>query len=224
LCFEFRVSAFNTAMATNFENVQNQSFATLRQYVRKPRDKAEICELCASPLSPSHRHLLELERHRVVCACDPCSILFGGQVRQRYRRIPIDVRRLLDFTMDDAEWESLLIPINLAFFVYSSAAQRVVAQYPSPGGPMESALDLPYWSAIVERNPLLRKFEPDVEALLVNRISAPPRYYRCPIDHCFRLVGIIRTEWRGLSGGDAVWRRIEDFFRDLDQASGVHLA
>ena len=76
-----------------------------------------------------------------------------------------------DFKMDDQEWESLLIPINLAFFVHSSAAGRVVAQYPSPGGAMESSLDLEYWDRIVERNPILKKFEPDVEALLVNRIS-----------------------------------------------------
>ncbi len=108
----------------------------------------------------------------VTCACEPCAILFGGNARQRYRRIPRDVRRLRDFAMDDQEWESLLIPINLAFFVNSSVAQRVIAQYPSPGGAMESSLDLEYWNAIIERNPVLKRFEPDVEALLVNRLSS----------------------------------------------------
>ena len=57
-----------------------------------------------------------------------------------------------------------------------------------------------------------KKFEPDVEALLVNRISDSPRYYRAPIDHCFRLVGIIRTHWRGFSGGTEVWQEIDRFF------------
>ena len=118
--------------------------------------------------------------------------------------------------MDDQEWDSLLIPINLAFFVYSSAAGRVIAQYPSPGGAMESLLDLEYWNAVVERNPVLKKFEPDVEALLVNRLSSgAPQYYRAPIDQCFRLVGIIRTQWRGLSGGQDVWREIDRFFAQL---------
>lgn len=211
-------------MSTQAENPGRTAFAALQRFARKPREKVEVCEMCAAPLAPGHQHLLELEKRRVICACDPCAILFGGNTRQRYRRIPREARRLLDFAMDDAEWESLLIPINLAFFVYNSAAGRQVAQYPSPGGAMESALDLEYWDAIVERNPVLERFQPDVEALLVNRISGPPRYYRAPIDRCFRLIGIIRTQWRGLSGGEEVWKQIETFFRELDEASGGQLA
>ncbi len=168
--------------------------------------------------------LLELEKRQVKCACDACAVLFDGGTRQRYRRIPRDVRALPDFAIDDVEWESLLIPINMAFFFHSSAAGRVVANYPSPGGAMESSLDLEYWGTIVERNPVLKKLEPDVEALLVNRIVTPPRYYRAPIDQCLRLTGIIRTHWRGLSGGAEVWKEIDDFFQQLDQASGGKLA
>lgn len=176
--------------------------------------------MCALPLPPVHRHLLELEKRQVACACEACAILFDGNVRQRYRRIPRDVERLSNFVMDDQEWDSLLIPIKLAFFVHSSAAKRMVAQYPSPGGAMESSLDLEYWNVIVERNPVLRKFEADVEALLVNRIATPARYYRAPIDQCFRLVGIIRKHWRGLSGGTEVWSEIDKFFRELDEMAG----
>ncbi len=179
----------------------------------------QVCELCAAPLAPAHQHLLELEKRTVTCACDACAILFGGNARQRYRRIPRDTGELRGFVMDDQEWESLLIPINLAFFVYNSAAQRVIAQYPSPGGAMESLLDLEYWNAIVDRNPMLKHFEPDVEALLVNRLASPPRYYRAPIDQCFRLVGLIRTHWRGLSGGSQVWQEIDRFFAGLVPAS-----
>lgn len=202
------------------ENVGRTPLATLRQFVRKPSEPAEVCELCSLPLPPVHQHMLELEKRQVTCACEACAILFGGNVRQRYRRIPRDVHRLNDFAMDDQEWDSLLIPINLAFFVHSSTAKRMVAQYPSPGGAMESSLDLEYWKVIVERNPMLRKLEPDVEALLVNRIASPPRYYRAPIDQCFRLVGIIRKHWRGLSGGTEVWSEIAKFFHELDQMSG----
>lgn len=200
------------------------SLASLQRFVRKPREQAEVCELCAKPLPPVHQHLLELDKRRITCACDPCAILFGGNARQRYRRIPRDVRPLSDFVMDDQEWGSLLIPINLAFFVYSSAAGRVIAQYPSPGGAMESALDLEYWDAIVEqnaaRNPVLKRLEPDVEALLVNRLSTPPKYFVAPIDQCFRLVGIIRKHWRGLSGGQEVWKEIDRFFSELAQMCG----
>jgi hypothetical protein len=117
--------------------------------------------------------------------------------------------------MDDQEWESLLIPINLAFFVCSSATKKTAAQYPSPGGVMESSLDLEYWDAIANRNPVLAKFEDDVEALLVNRLSTP-QYFRVPIDRCFWLVGIIRTQWHGLSGGEQVWKEIDAFFGELN--------
>lgn len=207
-------------MGTVTPNGARSGLGVLRQFVRTPRGSNEVCELCAAPLAAGHQHLLELEKRRVACACDPCAILFGGSTKQRYRRIPRDVRLLSDFVMDDQEWDSLLIPINLAYFVHSSAAGHVIAQYPSPGGAMESALDLEYWGAIVDRNPLLKKLEPDVEALLVNRISNPPEYYHAPIDQCFRLVGIIRMHWRGLSGGTEVWAAIARFFDELKHAAG----
>ncbi len=195
------------------------SLDTLRSFVRKPSERRHVCELCSAPIASSHQHLLELEKRAVACACDACAILFGGNARQRYRRIPRDTQQLHDFVMDDQEWESLLIPINLAFFVDNSAAQRVIAQYPSPGGAMESSLDLEYWTVIVDRNPMLKNFEPDVEALLVNRLASPPRYYRAPIDQCFHLVGLIRTHWRGLSGGSQVWQEVDRFFAELVPAS-----
>jgi hypothetical protein len=201
-------------MAMPAENSRRKSFASLQALVRKPREQSERCELCAAPLDPDHQHLLELEKCQVVCSCGPCSILFGGNSRQRFKRIPRDVERLVNFKLEDHEWESLLIPIKLAYFVFSTAAGKVVANYPSPGGAMESSLDLEYWSAIVDRNPVLNRFEHDVEALLVNRISTP-RYYRVPIDQCFRLVGIIRKHWRGLSGGEQVWTEIDRFFARL---------
>jgi Family of unknown function (DUF5947) len=206
-------------MATLADNRGRTPFATLQRFVRKPRVDKEVCDLCAAPLAPVHQHVLQLEKRRVACACDPCAILFEGSTRQRYRRIPREVYRLDDFAMDDQEWDSLLIPINLVYFVFDSRAGKVIAQYPSPGGAMESALDLEYWNVIVERNPLLKKFEPDVEALLVNHIAHPPQYYRAPIDQCFRLVGIIRTYWRGLSGGSEVWEEIDRFFAVLTEVS-----
>lgn len=197
---------------------------SLQRFISKPQERVETCELCAARLLPNHRHLLELGKHRVACACDACAILFPGNSRQRFRCIPRDVVRLHDFVMDDLEWDSLLIPIKLAFFVYSSEAGRTIAQYPSPGGAMESTLDLEYWSAIVERNTVLKKFEADVEALLVRRIAGEPQYFRAPIDHCFRLVGVIRMHWRGLSGGQEVWNEIDKFFGQLNELSGGPIA
>jgi len=201
------------------ESVRSGALASLKQFVRKPTEKPEVCELCAAPLAARHDHLLELEKRRVTCACTSCAILFDRNTRQRFRRIPRDVFRLRQFSMDDFEWESLLIPINLAFFVYNSAAKRMVALYPSPAGVVESALDLEFWKIIAERNPVLKRMEPDVEALLVNRVASEPLYFRVPIDQCFKLVGIIRQNWRGLSGGAEVWNEVNRFFAELGRMS-----
>src|SRR5262249_25280608 len=125
-------------MMDNTRQIERGPLATLQRFARKPRVATEVCELCAAPLAPTHDHLFEVEKRQVACACPACAILFDGGVGQRYRHIPRDVRRLEGFAMDDHEWESLLIPINLAFFAYSTPAGRVVANYPSPGGVMES--------------------------------------------------------------------------------------
>lgn len=197
------------------------SLAALRQFVRTPQTRVEKCEMCAATLLPEHQHLLELDTRRVSCSCEPCAILFGGSARQRYHRIPRDVSILRDFQMDDYEWESLLIPIKLAYFVRVSAIGKVVAQYPSPAGAMEASLDLEYWKAIADKNLVLGNFEPDVEALLVNRVSDKPLYFRVPIDQCFRLVGILRKHWRGLSGGAEVWQEVDRYFETLLKLSGA---
>jgi hypothetical protein len=117
--------------------------------------------------------------------------------------------------MTDVQWEGLQLPINLAFFLNSTSAGRVVALYPSPAGATEALPPLDAWQALVEDNPCLRELEPDVEALLVNRLGAVPAYYRVGVDVCYELVGLVRTHWRGLSGGTAVWTDIGRFFANL---------
>jgi hypothetical protein len=75
------------------------------------------------------------------------------------------------------------------------------------------------WQLLAEDNPVLRDFEPDVEALLVNRVGEARECYRAGIDQCYKLVGLIRTHWRGLSGGTAVWEEIGRFFTGLKGGS-----
>ena len=117
--------------------------------------------------------------------------------------------------MSDAEWESLSLPINLAFFFFNTPSQKMVAMYPSPAGATESLLPLAAWSSLVRQNPLLEEMQADVEALLVNRVGEKRDYFLAPIDKCFELVGTIRMHWRGLSGGEEVWRAIDEFFARL---------
>ena len=61
--------------------------------------------------------------------------------------------------------------------------------------------------------------DPDVEALLVNRVSETREYYIAPMDQCYKLVGLIRAHWRGFSGGSEVWEKINQFFAELKEAS-----
>jgi hypothetical protein len=190
-------------------------FRTLRRFV--PGRKNERCELCGAGLAPKHPHLLETERSRLVCACDPCSILFDRRGIQRYRRVPREVRVLPDFQMTDAEWETLMIPIGLAFFTYRTPLSRIIALYPGPGGLTESSLTLDAWGTIAERNPELGLLEPDVEALLINRVGEARDYYLTPIDRCYELAGLIRLHWQGLSGGEEAWNEIGRFFRELKE-------
>ncbi|MGH7936478.1 MAG: DUF5947 family protein, partial [Chthoniobacterales bacterium] len=94
-------------------------------------------------------------------------------------------------------------------------SQKMTALYPSPAGATESLLPITAWETIVRQNPVLRELQPDVEALLVNRAHEARDYYIAPIDKCFELVGLIRMNWRGFSGGEEVWREIEKFFTNL---------
>jgi hypothetical protein len=193
-------------------------FALLRDLVRQ-RSAAEHCELCSAALAPEHQHLIEPASRRLLCSCDACAILFSGQQSARYRRVPRRIQSLPDFRLTDAQWEELHLPINLAFFFHSSPTGRIVAVYPSPAGATESLLPLEAWHALEEENPLLRELEPDVEALLVNRVGSARDHYRVPIDECYKLVGLIRTNWRGLSGGTEVWEVIGRFFGSLKERS-----
>jgi hypothetical protein len=195
------------------------AFAALRQFARK-RKPVERCELCSLELGREHPHLIEIAARKMVCACDACALLFDGRTGAKYKRVPRSVHALNNFQLSDAQWESLMIPINMAFFFNSSIEKRVVVLYPSPAGAVESLLSLEAWQEIVQENPELRAMEADVEALLVNRVgksraNVPAEYYIVPIDECYKLVGLIRAHWRGLSGGTEVWQEIGRFFTDL---------
>lgn len=191
------------------------ALTALRRFTR-PRPPRERCELCDAGLADEHCHMVEVSSRRLVCACDACAILFSNQGEMKYRRVPRRVRLLRDFRMTDEAWEGLQLPINLAFFLHSTPAGRVVALYPSPAGATESLVALESWQALVADNPALSGFEPDVEALLVNRVKDAREYYRTGIDECYKLSGLIRVHWRGLSGGATAWEEIGRFFAELN--------
>jgi hypothetical protein len=181
--------------------------------------------MCSRELSTDHQHLLEPAARKLICACDACAILFSGHSGAKYKRVPRRVRFLRDFQMTDVQWDSLMIPIEMAFLFPSTPHGKVIAFYPSPAGATESLLSLETWNDVAQENPVLKEMEADVEALLVNRVGAGrgvrPEFYVVPIDECYKLVGLIRMHWRGLSGGTEVWREVSRFFADLKNKAGA---
>jgi hypothetical protein len=200
----------------------SDGFGTLRQLARRERP-LERCELCSAGIRPDHSHLIELAQRKLLCTCEPCAILFSGQ-GVKFKRVPRRVLSNPGFNLSDAEWNGLMVPINMAFFFESSLENRVIALYPSPAGATESLLALESWDDIVARNPILNEMESDVEGLLVNRLGysrgySAAEYYLLPIDECYKLVGLIRMHWKGLSGGTEVWQELGGYFASLKARS-----
>ena len=183
--------------------------------------QAEHCDLCHAPMGADHRHLLALDSRELQCTCRACALLFdrraagGGHLRL----VPDRRLRVMDFAMDDLAWEELRLPVDMAFFFHHSQARRVMAFYPGPMGATESLLELEAWRALEAANPVLATLEEDVEALLVNRARGANGHWVVPIDVPYELVGLIRTHWKGLTGGKPVWEEIGRFYEALDRRS-----
>jgi hypothetical protein len=162
----------------------------------------EQCELCGRAIPSAHSHVLELSTRDVKCACRPCGLLF--ERADKLKLIPADV-----YKADGVElpWEELRLPVDIAFLFRTGGEMK--AFYPSPMGPTESLLPVAVAVELAD----------DVEALLVNRVRGAHRQWIVPIDVCYALVGLIRTHWRGFTGGADVWRELDKFWDGLDRRS-----
>ncbi|GAA4730254.1 DUF5947 family protein [Actinomycetospora chibensis] len=179
----------------------------------------ERCELCAGEVAPEHPHLVDVAGRVLKCACRPCALLFVDRTREMagtaYRTVPDRYRYDAEFTLADAQWDALQIPVGMAFFLRNSVrADAVVACYPSPAGATESELDLSEFVDGVGAGRLGEMLEPDVEALLVRHDSGRSECLLVPVDACYRLVGLVRRHWRGFDGGAEAWTHIDRFFDD----------
>jgi hypothetical protein len=179
----------------------------------RPHERPEHCDLCGTEIPADHRHLLHLEERRIACTCETCRALLGGDSPWR----PTGTRTLWldDLVLSEATWLRFAIPIGLAFFLVRSSGD-VVALYPSPAGATESELDLDAWAEVVSANPPLQDLEPEIEGLVVNRLVEPHRHAVAPIDECYRLVGLVKAAWQGISGGPTVGAAVESFFAELE--------
>lgn len=208
--------------------------SSLRRFLVDSVDREpapEVCEMCATPVPALHPHLVQVAERRMICACGPCGFLFSnpGAGKGEYRRVPDRYLSDPDFTLTDAQWDALQIPVGMAFFLNNSAQDKIIACYPSPAGATESELDLEAFSTGVGAGRLGAELTPDVEALLVrkamsgpgsaDRAEMPSECLLVPIDACYRLVGIVRLNWRGFDGGPEAWHEIDAFFDAMREAA-----
>jgi len=172
--------------------------------------------MCAKSIGAEHQHVVGLENRSLMCTCRPCYLLFTEQAaNMRYKAVPDRYLSFPDFAFDQGAWDDLQIPVGLTFVFRNSVEDRVVAFYPSPAGATESELSLEAWDRMVSANPQLDLLLPDVEALLIYRDEHGKGDFHCvlvPIDICYELVGVVRTYWKGFSGGDEVWAAVDDLF------------
>ena len=178
----------------------------------------ERCDLCGLTIPEDHRHLIDLAGRRIVCSCEACWAMRSGE--GDYRPTGNRTLWLAELDIPDDLWAGFQIPIGLAFFMQSTVTNCVVAMYPSPAGATESELHFESWSRMCELNPVLSNLEPDIEGLIVNRLSEPPMYVIAPIDRCYELTGAIKATWEGISGGSGVDHAVTRFFERL-QAEAV---
>lgn len=195
--------------------------AALRRIAEK-HPVPQRCELCSETIADEHPHLIEPADRRLLCCCNACSILFDHGIDQRYRRVPRDIVALSGLRISDVFWKSIGIPIGLAFFFRSSVSDSVLAVYPSPGGPTETTIEGDIWEEMAALDPAIGLMQRDVQALLVNRIHGARESYLVPIDACYKLTGIIRMHWKGMSGGDRLWEELRAFFNTLSDRSAAH--
>jgi len=176
----------------------------------------EYCELCTESIGETHGHLVDLEIRNLMCACRGCYLLFtsDGAGGRRYRAVPDRYLAFTDLRLSQAQWDSLQIPVSVAFFFLNSTLEQVAAFYPGPAGATESLLPLGTWDEIVDANPALATLAPDVEAFLVraDRESGGAECFLVPIDACYELVGHLRLLWKGFDGGREAHAALDAFF------------
>jgi hypothetical protein len=183
----------------------------MRQMPEGPQPLEANCDLCGTSMPEEHRHLLQLEERNIVCVCESCWALRSGDAE--YRPTGSRVLWLQDLELPDELWARFRIPIGLAFFLRTG--DSVVAFYPSPAGATESELDLGVWDELVALNAVLDELEPEAETLIVDRLGGGRRAAIAPTDEAYRLVGLVKASWQGISGGPLVGEAVDGFFSEL---------
>ena len=161
---------------TSMPTRQQSPWSALRRFVR-PRPPAERCELCGARAGGRARAPGRARDPAAAsAAATPARSCSAASEDARYRRVP-PRRRAPDRLPPDRRAVGRPAPADQPGLLRPEHAGGTGAwpSIPVPAGATESLLTLEAWDALVEENPVLRELEPDVEALLVNRLGRDAR-------------------------------------------------
>lgn len=175
------------------------------------------CEFCSEPLGEPHEHVLEIASGGLACSCTACALLFDRPGQER-RRLPRDARAL-GCRLTEQEWASLEIPVKLAFVTVAGNG-AVMAGYPGPGGVAQAVVAPEAWAAIRAAHAELQRLQPELECVLIQRLEPAGEMFIVPLDQAYRLAGLVRRHWQGLSGGPEVRRQVNAFCAQLSTGAG----
>ena len=168
-----------------------------------PEPRAGEVRVCAPrPWPPRTSTWSKLQSRRLVCAARPARCSSAASKSGLSPRAAATSSSCPTSASPTPQWESLLIPISLAFFFHSTPAERVRGRISQSGRGHRIALGIwkpgRRWST---RTPCWPRCNPTSRPCWSIAWAAQRSYYRVPIDECYKLVGLIRVHWRGLSGG-----------------------
>ena len=193
------------------------SFAVRAGFVARSRALRALQRWPASRPSAPGRARFAPDSLRMRCLRVALRRHGGSEIQARFRTAS---NSSPNFEMTDGQWESLMIPINWP----SSFA---------PASRTERSRSIPARRARLNRCCRSTHGQRSSRAIRVCIHSSPTsrlcssiayghahgltraEYYIAPIDECYKLVGLIRTNWKGLSGGTEVWDEVGRFFAEL---------
>ncbi len=163
--------------------------------------------------------MVDLARPQPGVRLPACYLLFTnpGSRGGRYRTVPERYRTVTDFDLTPSQWDSLQIPVAVAFFFDNSALGTTAAFFPSPAGATECLLPLDTWREVEAANPILDSLEPDVEAALIRTDGDARRGGVLHRAHrlLLRAGRPAATLWRGFDGGREVHEAMAGYFDRL---------
>lgn len=194
------------------------ALSSLERFALRARAKKEPerCELCSAAIPRTHRHVVDRDQRRLLCACAPCALTFMGEARGRFRAVPDAAPAASRFEVTAPDLHVLGAPVGLAFFFRSSRLDRWIGVFPSPAGPAEAELSDGASAWLAAKSAAAGGLEDDVQALLVRCERDGAGFgLVTPIDVCYELTAVLRQRWKGIDGGEDARNAVDAFFARL---------